>query len=467
MDNAVSDWLSEWKERYPREIRSWDAQYPDVDREYVTFYPCDVQRLDPDEMLTKSAEKGEKIHLYVHIPFCKYLCPFCFFNKYPYDVDKAEAYTKALKREIYYYSRKRYLQNCVVVSVYFGGGTPTVLSPNQIFEILQHIRKCFNVSKDAEITVESTPVTVNEGAIKDLAMSGINRISIGVQSFNDALLQQLYLRHKREQCKSAIRAVKDSGIDVGIDLMYRLPCQTLSDWEKDLSVAVDLNVDTISCYSLELPPPTKEKFFSKVSLPDLEEDVKMYYFAIDYLKDNDYRQYTVADFSMPHKESNYVLNCWKAPQDEYLAFGTGAHSFIGENIFYNIASLEYYFEWVEKERLPILFGKKMTKEEAMSRYFVLGVKCLSVDLQRFERIFGIEATELYGDIFNSLAGKGLIKVSETLLELTRKGLIYVDNISKSFYTQNNRGKPQPVGILLQNTKPTDLYQKGDAGAIKS
>jgi oxygen-independent coproporphyrinogen-3 oxidase len=466
MNNRSIDWLSEWKNRYPKEIYSWDAQYPDIDREYVTFYPCDVRYLNPTEILTEPTEERE-IYLYIHVPFCKYLCPFCFFNKYPFDVNKIKTYLTALKKEIHYYSRKPYLQNCRVISVYFGGGTPTVLSPKQILEVLQFIKDCFNVAEHAEITVESTPLTINEDMVKELTIGGVNRISIGVQSFNDKLLQRLYLPHKGEQCIRIIKVIKDFGINVGIDLMYRLPNQTLSDWERDLSVAINLNVDTISCYSLELPPPVKRKKFSNVLLPSLEEDIRMYYFVIDYLGDNDYRQYTIADFSMPQKESSYVMNCWEAPQHEYLAFGAGAHSFIGGYVFYNIASLKYYFEWIEKGQPPILFGKKLTKEEDMARYFVLGVKCLSVDIQKCEQIFGVGAVKRYGKIFDGLENKGLIKVSQTQLQLTRKGLVYVDNISKSFYTPNNKGKLQPVGILLQNMKPTDFIPKGDNGVNRS
>ena len=456
MNVRTIDWLSEWKRCYSKEIHSWNAKYPDIDREYITFYPCDVKYLDSDEILTELAGKERELHLYIHIPFCKYLCPFCFFNKYQFDINKVKAYVKALKKEIFYYSRKPYMQNYCVISVYFGGGTPTVLSSKQILEIIQYMRKYFNISKNAEIAIETTPLNINERIVKELTMKDVNRISIGIQSFNNTLLQSIFLLHKGESCARIIKAIKDFGINVSIDLMYRLPNQTLFDWERDLSLATNLNVDTISCYSFELPPPVKEKKFANVSLPKIEDDIEMNNFAIDYLRSNNYRQYTIADFCLPQKESSYVMNCWKAPQHEYLGFGPGAHSFLGGYVFYNIASLKSYFEWIKKGKLPILFGKKLIKEEAMSRYFVLGVKCLSVDLQKFEQIFNVKAFKLYGKIFSNLQNKGLIKLDKTQLQLTRKGLIYVDNISKSFYTLNNKGKPQPVGILLQNMKPTNF-----------
>ena len=460
MNAGTIDWLAEWKERYPKEIYSWDAKHPDIDREYVTFYPCDNQYFIGDEILTEKEEIKKDIHLYIHIPFCKYLCPFCFFNKYLVEANKSKEYIETLKREIHHYSKKPYLQSCRVISIYFGGGTPTTLSPSQILEILQYIKECFDVSENAEITIESTPLDINEEVAQKLVMGGINRISIGVQSFNDVFLQRLYLHHKGEYCKKVITAIKDLGIKVGIDLMYRLPSQTLSDWQRDLSIALNLNVDTISCYSLELPPPAKEKVFSNVPLPRLDEDIKMYYFVIDYLKDNGYQQYTIADFCLPGRESSYVMNCWKAPQQEYLAFGAGAHSFIGGCVFYNIASLKYYFEWIKKRQLPILFGKKVTMEERMSRYFVLGVKAISVDLKKFEKKFDSRAKETYGDIMAELKERELIRLRKTSMELTRKGMVYVDNISKKFYTINNKGKPQPVGILLQNMKPADFKLKG-------
>jgi oxygen-independent coproporphyrinogen-3 oxidase len=457
MNNVSSDWLAEWKKLYPKEMYSWNAQYPDIDREYVTFYPCDVRYLDGNKILTEDGRmRKENIHLYVHIPFCKYICPFCFFNKYPFDATEAEIYIKCLKEEIYYYSKKPYLQNSHVISIYFGGGTPTVLSPIELTEIIHHIKEHYSISNNAEITVESNPLTIRKDVAEKLVANGVNRISIGVQSFNNNNLKRLHLLHRGEECVKLIKQLKSLGIRVGIDLMYRLPGETISDWERDLSTAVNLDVDTISCYSLELPPSVKERVFSDISLPNVEEDIKMYYFAIDYLKEHGYKQYTIADFSLPGKESSYVMNCWKAPQHEYLGFGAGAHSFIGGYVFYNIASLKYYTEWVKKKQLPILFGKKLTKEELMSRYFVLGVKTLSVDLRKFEQIFGINPMELYGNVINDLVNKNLIQIKGTLLKLTRKGLIYVDNISKSFYTENNKGRPQPVGILLQEKKPQDF-----------
>jgi len=454
----ISDWTSKWKRQYPNDMSAWDAQYPDIDREYVTFYPCDIQYLDPEEILLDQ-EVGEKMHFYIHIPFCEYLCPFCFFNKYLFETKKVATYLEALKKEITWYSEKPFLQNQQGISVYFGGGTPAILSSRQLLDVLQHIKEYFSIAENAEITVEASPLSINEASARRIRDGGINRISIGVQSFNDEHLQGLHLHHNAEYCIDLVKSIQDLGLNVGIDLMYRLPDQTLFDWQRDLSVAVDLGVDTVSCYSLELPPHVKGEVFGQFVFPNLQEDVKMYYLTTDYLKEHGYHQYTIADFALPGKASLYVGQCWKAPQHEYIAFGAGAHSFVGGYVFYNIASLKYYLECINNSQVPILFGKKLTREEILSRYFVLGLKTLAVDTEIFEQLYNVKAEKAYGETIADLKQKGLIESEKTLLKLTRKGLVYVDNVSKAFYTPNNVGKSQPIGILLQDARPEDFISQ--------
>lgn len=446
-ERTIRDWWLEWWEKHPERVKIRDAKYPEIDREYVVEYPCDYGYVDPRKIWDKTYYRREKqLNCYVHVPFCIRLCKFCIYNRYLYDPKLVNTYIKALKKEIEAYSKIEHVQDSLISTVYFGGGTPTVLTLEQFSGVFEHIKNCLNISEKAEITVEAHPKTVTATKLCGLQTIGINRVSFGVQTFNRKILEGSHLfYHKAKDSLYAIKMAKESGFDnIAIDLMYRLPAQTLEDWKQDLLQATELDLSSLSIYSLVLPPSLD------ISQPNDELDVKMYQFAVDHFATHRYQQYTISDFSIPGKECAYLRNIFQAPQQEFLGFGAGAFSFIHGHVLLNIHSLKDYIAMIRLNRLPVLMGKELSIEEEVSRYVILGVKCLSVNARKFKEIFGVEINNIFGDVLDRLESLGLVTIGNTFIKLTEKGKIYVDNISKMFYTENNIGKRQSIGTLLQN-----------------
>lgn len=438
-------WRDLWK-RYPDRLRGYNEPYPHVDREFVCYYPIDFRAIKPEEIWEK-----RRVVSYVHIPFCRFICKFCCYSKFPYDPSEVETYLKAVNKEIEMYSKLPYVHDSSIMSLYIGGGTPSVLNSRQITKLMKNLRKKLNLEHDLEITIEAHPKVINERKMKTYLAQGINRISFGVQTFQDHLLRAPIFFHKRKDAIRAINMAKKMGVPrVGIDLLYRQPHQTLEDFERDLAQAVEMEVSSISCYSLLWPPNTPPP-----PQPDEELDVEMDKLATKYLTANGYVQFATAEFALPGKECIYEKDYWHAPTPEMLAFGAGAISYIHGYIYANIHSLNGYRRYLEEGHFPILMGKKLTKEEEMSRFMVLGLKCISVSKQKFKELYNVEIEDVFGDALKKLGNLGLVSVDELSVKLTEKGKIYVDNVSKAFYTRNNVGKPQTVGMLLQDAMPED------------
>ena len=426
----------------------WWKEYPERDMEYVRWYPCALERVNPDDIWKK-----KEIAYYVHIPFCKSICTYCPFFKQVYNEKLAKKYVDHLLKEIKLYSNLPYIQDSMITAGYFGGGTPTSLKMEDLLRLIDFINDNFNIHPKAEISCEANIETVDEKYISTLLDIGINRLSFGVQSFNDKFLKILGRNHTAEEVFSMIKIAREVGCsNINIDLIYRLPGQTLSEWEDDLEKAIELEPDHISCYSLGLGPGTK--LFEKElkgeipQRPSIEIDMKMYLLAREKLLEAGYVQYTVVDFAKPGKECVHHKINWEAPQGEYIGMGAGAFSFINGWIFCNIHHLEDYITAISKGIYPVLLGKKLTAEEKMSRFMVLGVKCLRVSKEKFKETFGINVEDVYGEVLDRLEKYELITVDESWISLTVKGMLYVDNVSKSFYTKENYMKRQPRGVEL-------------------
>ena len=220
------------KKRFQTE---WWQEYPNRDVEFVRFYPCDIKLIKNPEEIWRPKE----IVCYVHIPFCKAMCTYCGYNKYLWNALRANDYLPFLEKEIEMYAGKPYVQNCRVVALYFGGGTPTCLSTKQLRRLLGLIKRSFQFSKDAELCTEANPETVNKERLEELIEGGFNRISFGFQSFDDGVLKILNRRHTAARAIEMFNLAKTLGYqNVGIDLMYRLPGQTLAHWKNEINKAI-------------------------------------------------------------------------------------------------------------------------------------------------------------------------------------------------------------------------------------
>jgi len=268
-----------------------------------------------------------KLGLYLHFPFCISKCPYCDFNSYQLENDnQISSYISALYQEITAYSKKFKKSN--IKTIYLGGGTPTILSGIQICNILEFCKDKFTIDKNAEITIEANPGTLDGKKLKLLIKSGINRLSLGGQSFNDLFLEKLGRIHNTQEIIDSYYLAREAGFNnINIDIMFALPDQTTEDLQDTLKKAVFLKSDHLSLYNLTIKPGTeyyKDYKKGKLNLPTEDEDFDMYSWAINYLEENGFEHYEIANFAHPHKRSKHNQIYWQ--NQPYLGIGAGAYS---------------------------------------------------------------------------------------------------------------------------------------------
>ena len=428
--------------------RFW-REYPERDTEYVRYYPPTVGPIDAAGIWQK-----REMGVYVQIPFCKSICKYCPFNKYAWQAEKVQHYLTALKKEIALVGGQPYMQAGRVTALNFGGGTPTSLSTGQLIDLLNCCRDHFDLDPAAEISVEANPETVDEPKLEALLKWGVNRISFGVQSFDDRFLAVIGRAHRAEQSAAAIQLARSLGLEnIGIDLLYRIPGQSMEDWQRELDRAMALAIDHISIFSLLLNPGTplfKERQSAKIApQPGEEVEIAMYERAVQKLSAGGYGHYIVYDFARPGKECEYHRICWQVPQREYPGLGAGANSYLNGYLYTNLNGLDDYIRAVEAGNLPTAFGRKLTKADEISRALVLGIKFLEVEKRAFERQFGISLDDYFGAALHKLQEWGLVSNEPEVLRVTARGKVYMSNVSKAFYAPEHVGKPQPIAVELQ------------------
>ncbi|HOV26945.1 MAG TPA: radical SAM family heme chaperone HemW [Pseudobacteroides sp.] len=431
-----------------KKYNEW-KEYPERDTRGTIWYPPSLGEINPNDIWEK-----KEIGFYVHIPFCKSICKYCPFNRYRWSSEAVESYLRALKSEISIFAENNYIKNSKIVAGYFGGGTPTTLNNEQLIDLITFIKEKFNINEKIEITVEANPTTVDKEKLKTLTKLGVTRLSLGVQSFNDRILKSMGCSHTVEQAVNAIKIAKEVGFDsVNIDLLYNIPGQTLQEWEYDLNKAIELQLDHISpmCLFVDSSSELFEAYYSAGNLPRQLEDLEldMYKLASKKLNDNGYHMYTLYDYAKPDKECEHHKLNWKAPQGEYMGLGAGAISHINNYVYVNVAKPEIYNEKISNGTLPVAFGKKLTKEDEMSRFMVFGFYCLSVSKSEFKKQFGIEIEVVFENEISKLQNWGLISNSQDTLALTEKGMKYLYNVSSAFYQEEYKYYPEDIKLKVQ------------------
>lgn len=421
-------------------------EYPELDVEQIVDYPVDFGEVDPAQIWAK-----RDMCVFIHIPFCNPPCDYCFFLRYPDDEELRAAYLVALKKEIDFYARMPYVQDRVVRALYFGGGTPTILSVEQFEDLIDHIRSRFEFAHDAEIEVEVHPLHAEREKLEMLRAKGVARLSFGVQAFEDNLLQLAGSALHGEDSIRALKRAHEIGFPkIGLDLMLNMPDQTTEDWIHSLETALSLNPSSISCIRFTiLPYAPIARRASRLKFQTPEEAYELWLETFRRLNAHGYQPYTVTCFGKPGGESKYVLGVWQPPQLEVLGCGAGAiSSAIREHIYINISVLEEYIRTVHSGRLPVMVGQKMSATEQMSRYVILGLRTLEVSKDEFFELFGCRLDEVYAEQMEYLRERELIVDDEHTLRLSSPwGIWYAGNVSKRFFTPNNVRKPQPVGPL--------------------
>ncbi|MBR6847735.1 MAG: radical SAM family heme chaperone HemW [Bacteroidales bacterium] len=362
--------------------------------------------------------------IYIHIPFCNSKCAYCGFYSIPSQKRKAE-FLEALKQEMV--SRKDYLHGEAVETIYFGGGTPSILKVKEIENLLGLIQEYYSVEANAEITLEANPDTLSMEYLQGLRAIGINRLSIGIQSFFDDDLRYLSRRHDAGHARQCIQLAKDAGFDnISIDLIYGLPTSNADQWSRNLDLFFELEIPHLSAYALTLEPNsilTKQIEMGKV-LPINEEDaVRDYEVLCRRAAENGYLHYEISNFCKPRKHSRHNSSYWFCIP--YAGFGPSAHSFDGTSRQWNVASLERYGE-SEREAL--------SPEQIYDEYVMLRLRTLwGIDLKYMKREMGERFSDYCERQAEPLIAEGRLSRTREFLYLNDEQMLFADGVAEALF----------------------------------
>lgn len=375
--------------------------------------------------------------IYIHIPFCVKKCPYCDFTSFTPGTIPEDEYVKAVIREMEVRRKAEVEEEVKVETVYFGGGTPSLLSPKGVAYIIEKISETF-ILKEPEITIEANPGTVDFEKLRGYRDAGVNRLSLGIQSLNDRLLSVLGRIHDRKEALNAYEDARRAGFEnIGIDLIHSKPGETLSDWKKDLEEAVSLRSEHISAYNLTIEEEThffhmQEK--GTLKLPPEEAQAEMFTLTEEILERAGYEHYEISNYALPGFRSRHNQIYWKG--GEYLGVGVSAHSFLRKGWGIrraNTSSLEEYFRLVKEKGKAITEEESLTKEKAMGEAVFLGLRMMEgIDLKDFKERFGIRIEEAYSNVIKGLMEEELLKLEEGHLRLTEKGILFLNEVSVRF-----------------------------------
>lgn len=348
--------------------------------------------------------------LYIHIPFCVKKCKYCDFTSYCGKEELIPEYISAVKKEAYMYKGEE------IDSIFIGGGTPSLMSEREIYNLFDMINNNFIIDKSCEITVEVNPDTATEDKISAFCKSGVNRISMGVQSFEDGELQTLGRIHTSKKALLAANIISRYTNNYSFDIMTALPNQTEASLKKTLETAVSLNPAHLSCYSLIIEEGTPfYEMYDELDVPDEEADRKMYRMTVDFLKENGYRQYEISNFAKPGYECRHNLKYWDCM--EYIGLGAAAHSYYKSERFSNTGSIDKYLSGYTKEE-----SKYIEEKDKISEFIIMGLrKTEGIDVDDFYRRFGKNIYELFGDILNKYISGGFLEKNGRFLRFTQSG----------------------------------------------
>ncbi|UWD50294.1 radical SAM family heme chaperone HemW [Clostridioides difficile] len=375
--------------------------------------------------------------LYIHIPFCVKKCKYCDFNSYKMDLDSKKRYIEDLKIEMELYSNKlnrddKYKnkedfnldKNNIITSIFIGGGTPSILTSEEIREVFVSIKEKFNIDKNAEITIECNPGTLTLEKLETMKEVGINRLSIGLQAVQEKHLNFIGRIHSyKEFEKNYMDALSVGFKNINIDLMYSLPNQKLCDWKETLEKVTDLNPTHISAYSLILEEGTELYNMyenNQFDLIDENIDIEMYEYTINYLKSKGYNQYEISNYSQEGYDCKHNILYWEC--EHYIGLGAGASGYINKNRYNNLESLEEYHLSLIKRKKPVQDSENLSTKDLIEEKIFMGLRMnKGIKFKDFEKKFEIDFREKYSKQIEMLLARKLINQSFEGIQLTQKG----------------------------------------------
>ncbi len=372
--------------------------------------------------------------LYIHVPFCRIKCHYCAFISRPPEENDLAEYPALLLKELQLHASDA----TPLASIYFGGGTPSLLQPLQLGRLLDEIARQTGISENAEITLEANPGTVDHVSLKGFRKAGINRLSLGIQSFDDCFLQCLGRIHTSEQSCQAFLDAREAGFNnISIDLIHSLPGQSLEQWRSELLSAIKLCPEHISVYGLtvEEGTPFANRYHpDSPELPDEDLSADMFELADDLLTKNDFEHYEIANYARPGYRSQHNSSYWL--RDSYRGLGVAAHSFLREGYgirFRNPETLEDYARQVTSGQLERFDVQQLTQLDAMAEFMFLGLRLADgVNKHAFEHEFNLTLESVYGSETADLIRLGLLVSDRNSLTLTRRGMMLSNQVFTRF-----------------------------------
>jgi putative oxygen-independent coproporphyrinogen III oxidase len=372
--------------------------------------------------------------IYIHIPFCKSRCSYCDFATGLYNADLAERYVAALEIDIQTTRKEDFSRT--VDTIYFGGGTPSMLSASQIERLLEAVHQRFQIESAAEITMEINPGSVTKSTLGEFRRAGINRASFGAQTFDDAELARLGRSHTSTDTLKTFDALRDSGFgNISFDLIAGLPGQTMERWQSNVERSLGLKPEHLSFYLLEVHSETPlAQHIERGIQPKPDDDLagEMYEWMLESASVSGYEHYEISNLCLPGFESRHNSKYWTGAA--YYGFGCSAHSFDGYDCRWsNERDVNSYVQLVESGRTPSVEEQRLSQDDLKAEAIFLGLRLMSgVDTREYQRNFGIDIREEHQDDFKRFQEAGLIEFDGDLIRLTRAGALMSNEVFARF-----------------------------------
>ncbi|KOS67977.1 coproporphyrinogen III oxidase [Lysinibacillus contaminans] len=377
--------------------------------------------------------------IYIHIPFCHQICNYCDFNKFYFKNQPVDEYIEALGKEMALTVDKHPESFTQIETIFLGGGTPTALSPEQLTRLLTLIRTYIPMDGVTEFTSEANPDELSEAKMRALFDGGVNRLSMGVQSFDQDLLKKIGRTHSNAHVYETIALAKKVGFrNISIDLMYGLPGQSMEQWRDSLEKAFALELPHFSAYSLIVEPKTifyNQHAKGKLKLPTEDLEAEMYDVLMQEMEAHGLHQYEISNFAYEGFSSVHNKIYWE--NDEYAGFGAGAHGYLNGVRYSNHGPLKKYMDTLEIGELPIIYEHEVTDAEKREEQMFLGLrKTDGVSHILYEGKFGESMHVRYGQVIEKLVAEGLLEHDENGIRLTRKGRFVGNEVFQEFLLED-------------------------------
>ncbi|MGL5714473.1 MAG: radical SAM family heme chaperone HemW [Paraclostridium sp.] len=360
--------------------------------------------------------------LYIHVPFCVQKCNYCDFNSFKVKGNDKKEYLDYIKKEMILY--KNEFKDKQFDTVFFGGGTPSILSISELEELVVAIFENFNIKEDAEVSMECNPGTINKEKLLHMKNLGINRLSIGLQAIQNHHLEYIGRIHSYEEFEKNYLEAREVGFDnINVDLMYALPNHKKEEWIESLDKIISLNPSHISAYSLILEEGTRlydmyecEEF----KLLDEDTDIEMYNYTINKLRENGYNQYEISNYAKENKECKHNIIYWQC--DNYLGLGPGASGFIGKNRYSNESDLDEYNKKVSQKIKPVEEKILLSEQDKIEEFIFMGLRMNEgISSKVFKDRFNKRFEDIYKETMDKLIYDKLLELDGEYLRLTQKG----------------------------------------------